>query len=106
MVDDDIQRWTAKRRTALVVSIIKGETSVQEAARKHGITVGEIEKWMELAMAGMENQLRSRPKEEDALKDERIKQLERKVGQMTLDMDILKEAVRPYRPTEGRTSDE
>jgi transposase-like protein len=106
VVDDDIQRWTAKRRTALVVSIIKGETSVQEAARKHGITVDEIEKWMELAMAGMENQLRSRPKEEDALKDERIKQLERKVGQMTLDMDILKEAVRPYRPSEGRTSDE
>jgi len=106
VVEDDIQRWTSKRRTALVVSILKGETSTQEAARKHGLTVGDVEKWVELAMAGMENQLRSRPKEDEALKDERIKQLERKVGQMTLDMDILKEAMRPYRPTEGRTSDE
>ena len=39
----DAQRWTAKRRSALIVSILKGETSVAEAARKHGLTVGEVE---------------------------------------------------------------
>jgi hypothetical protein len=26
---EEVQRWTAKRRVALVVSILKGETSVQ-----------------------------------------------------------------------------
>ena len=40
---DSIQRWTAKRRVALVVTILKGETSVAEAARKHGLTVSEVE---------------------------------------------------------------
>ncbi len=30
-VPDDVQRWTAKRRVALVLSILKGETSVAEA---------------------------------------------------------------------------
>jgi hypothetical protein len=30
---EDIQRWTAKRRAALVLAILRGETSVQEAAR-------------------------------------------------------------------------
>jgi hypothetical protein len=44
---EDIQRWTTKRKVALVVSIIKGETSIQEAARQHGITVAEIEDWKE-----------------------------------------------------------
>jgi len=39
--DDSIQRWTDKRRAALIVSILKGETSVTEAARKHGLTVAE-----------------------------------------------------------------
>jgi hypothetical protein len=34
---EDGKRWTAKRRVALMVSIIKGETSAQEAARKHGL---------------------------------------------------------------------
>jgi len=40
---ESVQRWTAKRRSALVLSILRGETSAQEAARKHGLTVAEIE---------------------------------------------------------------
>ena len=35
---EDIQRWTAKRRAALVMSILRGETTVVEAARKHDLT--------------------------------------------------------------------
>ena len=38
---DELQRWTSKRRAALVLVIIKGETTAQEAARKHGLTVAE-----------------------------------------------------------------
>jgi transposase-like protein len=44
---EDIQRWTAKRRAALVLTILRGETSVQEAARKHDLTVAEVEHWKE-----------------------------------------------------------
>jgi len=40
---EEVQRWTAKRRSALIVSIIGGETSVQEASRKYGFTVAEVE---------------------------------------------------------------
>ncbi len=35
-VPDEVQRWTAKRKAAVVMSIVKGETSAAEAARKHG----------------------------------------------------------------------
>jgi hypothetical protein len=49
---EEAQRWTAKRRTALVVSIIKGDASPQEAARKHGLTVAEVEEWKERLLAG------------------------------------------------------
>ncbi|UVT18583.1 MAG: hypothetical protein H8K03_12180 [Nitrospira sp.] len=40
---EPIERWTAKRRVALVVSILKGEISVAEAARMHGLMVAEVE---------------------------------------------------------------
>ena len=83
--DESVQRWTAKRRSALVMSILKGETSTQEAARKHGLTVAEIESWKERFLLGAENALRSRPKDEEALKDEEIKKLQRKLGEMVLD---------------------
>lgn len=103
---EEVQRWTAKRRAALVTSLIRGETSVQEAARKHGLTVAEIESWKERALAAMENALRSRPKDEEALKDEQIKKLKQKVGELVLESDVLKEAVKPYLPFDRGTSDE
>src|SRR5665811_1608782 len=89
---EEVQRWTAKRRSALIVSIIRGETSVQEAARKYGLTVAEVEDWREKFLSGAENALRSRPIDEEAQKDEQIKKLKQKVGELVLDMDILKEA--------------
>jgi transposase-like protein len=102
---DAPQRWTAKRRVVLVVSILKGETSAQAAARKHGLTVAEIEEWRERFLLGAENALRARPKDEEALKDEHIKKLKQKIGELVLDPDILKEATKD-RPFPPRTSDE
>ena len=96
--EQDAQRWTAKRKGALVLSILKGETSIQEAARAHGLTMAEIEDWKDKFLFGAENALRSRPRDEEALKDEQIKRLKQKVGELVLDMDILKEAnkLRPF----------
>ena len=99
-VPDEVQRWTAKRKAAVVVSIVKGETSAAEAARKHGLTAAEIERWKEQFFAAGENALRARPKDEEAAKDEQIAKLQRKVGELVLDIDILKEANkgRPFGP--------
>jgi hypothetical protein len=49
---EPIERWTANRRVALVVSIVKGETSVEE-----------VEDWRENFLLGAEDALRSRAKE-------------------------------------------
>jgi transposase-like protein len=104
-IPEDLQRWTAKRRAALIVSILKGETSVAEAARKHGLKVFEVEDWKDRALLAMENSLRSRPRDDEALKDEQINRLTRKVGELVLDLDILKTAER-LRPTIPTTSEE
>lgn len=101
---EPIERWTAKRRVALVVSILKGETSVAEAARQHGLTVAEIEDWREKFLLSAENALRSRPKDDEALKDEQIKKLKQKIGDLVLDNDLLREALKPY-PLDRKTSD-
>ncbi len=99
-VPDEVQRWTAKRKTAVVLAIVKGETSAAEAARRHGLTVAEVERWKQQFFAAGENALRARPKDEEAVKDEQIERLKRKVGELVLDIDILKEANkgRPFEP--------
>jgi transposase-like protein len=104
-IPEDLQRWTAKRRVALVTSILKGETSVQEAARKHGLTVAEIEDWRDRFLLAAENALRARPKDEEALKDEQIRKLKQKVGELVLENDVLREATKD-RPFVPKTSDE
>jgi len=106
MVEDSAespQRWTAKRRATLVLSILKGETSAQAAARKHG--QAEVEEWRDRFLLGAENALRARPKDEEALKDEQIKKLKEKVGELVLDLDVLREASND-RPFPAKTSDE
>jgi transposase-like protein len=90
---------------ALVTSILKGETSVQEAARKHGLTVAEIEDWRDRFLLAAENALRARPKDDEALKDEQIRKLKQKVGKLVLENDVLREATKD-RPFVPKTSDE
>jgi transposase-like protein len=103
--NENAQRWTTKRKTALVLSILKGDISSQEAARQNGLTVAEIEEWKDRFILGAENALRTRPKDDEALKDEQIKKLERKVGQLVMDIDILK-AAQKIRPTTPGSSEE
>ena len=98
---DDIQRWTTKRKAALVLSIIKGEMSIQQAARQHGITVAELEDWKERFLLAAENALRARPKDEEALREEQIKKLKQKIGDLVMDIDILREAAKRHPPMPG-----
>ena len=102
---EEVQRWTAKRRAALVLSILRGETTAQEAARKHSITVGEVEDWKDRFLNGAENSLRTRPRDDVAERDEHIKKLQRKVGELVLDIDIMKEAMKGH-PFAPKTFDE
>lgn len=102
---EEVQRWTAKRRAALVVSLLKGETLVAEAARRHGLKVAEVEDWRERFLPGAENALRARPKEDEALREEEVNRLKRKVGELTIDLDIMREAAK-LRPTTPGTFSE
>ncbi|WP_088165795.1 transposase [Delftia sp. K82] len=45
--DEEIKRWTAKRKSALVMDIIQGKTMVAEASRTHDLMPSEIENWVD-----------------------------------------------------------
>ena len=60
--EPDIKRWTAKRKTALVLDIIQGKTTVSEASRTYDLNHSEVEQWVDDGKRGMENALRSKPR--------------------------------------------
>jgi transposase-like protein len=59
-VKETVERWTAKRHAALGLRILKGETSVAEAARQHGLTVAAVEGWQVQFLHAAENGLGNR----------------------------------------------
>ena len=79
-----------------MLRVLTGETSVAEAARQHGLTVAEVDGWREQFLRSAENGLRRRPKDEEAVKDEQIKTLKPKIGDLVVENDVLREALKPY----------
>ena len=61
--ESEIKRWTAKRKTQVVLDILKGKTTVAEVARQHDLTPAEIERWVDEGISGMENNFRARPRD-------------------------------------------
>ncbi|WP_216643671.1 hypothetical protein [Spiribacter salilacus] len=39
-----VKRWTAKRKSALIIDIFKGKTTPVAVARQHDLTVAEVER--------------------------------------------------------------
>ncbi|EIF64412.1 Transposase, partial [Burkholderia pseudomallei 1258a] len=62
-MDEDIKRWTAKRKSALVLDVIQGKTTVAEASRAYDLSPSEIENWVDDGKRGMENALRANPQD-------------------------------------------
>ena len=93
---EEIKRWTAKRRTTLVLQLLRGETTIAEAAREHGLKPSDIEHWRDTFLAAGENDLKTRPKEEMERKDAEIRKLRQKVGELIMDVDIYKEVPRRF----------
>lgn len=46
-LEDVVKRWTAKRKSALVIEIIQGKTTVAEASRSYDLSLSEIEGWVD-----------------------------------------------------------
>ena len=90
---------------ALVLEIVRGDTTSAEAARKHGLTVAEIEDWRDRFLSGAGNALKSKPLDDEALREAEVKKLKQKIGELVMDIDIIKEAAKPYMPNpSGRQS--
>lgn len=47
VMEEEIKRWTARRKSALVLEIIQGKTTVAEASRQFDLAPSEIESWVD-----------------------------------------------------------
>lgn len=73
---DEVKRWTAKRKSALVLQIIQGKITVAEANRAYDLAPSTVEAWGDDAKRGMENALRANPLDVREQYERQIKELQ------------------------------
>ncbi|WP_147694236.1 DUF1153 domain-containing protein [Vogesella mureinivorans] len=89
-MEDDIKRWTAKRKAALVMEIIQGKSTVAEASRAFDLPPSEIETWVDEAKRGMENALRAKPMDIREQYEKQLKELQEAYGEAMLELRARK----------------
>lgn len=90
VMEEEIKRWTARRKAALVLEIIQGKTTVAEASRQFDLTPSEIEEWLEQGKAGMENALRAKPEDVREQYEGQLKALQEAYGEAMLELRARK----------------
>ena len=89
-MNEDVKRWTSKRKSSLVIQILKGQTSISEASRHYGLSPSELKCWIDDAEKGMENALRSVPKDVRKQYEHKITELTAAYGEAMLENKALK----------------
>jgi len=90
LMEDEIKRWTARRKSALVLEIIQGKTTVAEASRTHDLPPSELEKWIDDGKRGMENALRANPQDVREQYEKQLKDLQEAYGEAMLELRARK----------------
>ena len=86
VMEEEIKRWTARRKSALVLEIIQGKTTVAQASRQFDLTPSEIENWVEDGKRGMENALRAKPEDVREQYERQLKDLQEAYGEAMLEL--------------------
>lgn len=87
---EEVKRWTAKRKSALVLEIIQGKTTVAEASRTHDLLPCEVENWVDEGKRGMENALRAKPEDVREQYERQLRQLQEAYGEAMLELRARK----------------
>ncbi|MGH7433215.1 MAG: transposase [Candidatus Methylomirabilales bacterium] len=84
-----VNRWTPTRKAAVIVELLRGGDAV-ELARRHGLSQAQLFAWRDRFLEGGRAALKTRRGQGELERDRRVRELERKVGQLTVENEVLK----------------
>ena len=89
-VMEEIKPCTARRKSALVLELIQGKTTVAAASRQFDLSPVEIEGWVDASRRGMENALRVKPEHVSEQYKRQLKNLQEAYGEAMLEIRARK----------------
>jgi predicted RNase H-like nuclease (RuvC/YqgF family) len=85
----DKGRWSSRRKTEVVLRLLRGET-IDALSRELGVTTGRLAEWRDEALAAMQAGLQSR---EPDHRDGFIHDLKAKVGDQAMQIELLQRKI-------------
>jgi transposase-like protein len=83
-------RWSAKRKADAVIRLLRGE-GLDELSRELRVEAHRLAAWRDEFVAGGVEGLKAQPLAPD---DRRLRDAERKIGELTMENEILRAAAR------------
>ena len=81
--------WDARRRAALIRSILQRESDISEAAARHGLHTAEVERWQQRFLEGAEQALDPSLPEDQSFGDY-LRDLHARLGTLVMEIEGLK----------------
>jgi transposase-like protein len=88
-------RFSSHRKTQTVLRLLRGE-DLELVSRGLGVTAATLSGWRDDFLAGGQAALKSRPADD---RDDEIARLRAKVGELTMDNELLLQRCRADRPS-------
>jgi len=85
------RRWTAARKLEAVMCVLRGQ-SLDTVSRKYGVSLHELSSWRDKVLSGAESALKT--KETNEPQDTEKKALLSKIGEITMDCELLREKIK------------
>ena len=82
--------FTPQFKAQVVLEVLSGQRSASEAARQHKLKPELIARWKDIALEGLESLFQGGYQR--GQDQERIAELERMVGRLTLELEVAKKA--------------
>lgn len=89
-----IERWTANGKREIVLEVLKGQKTIVDVAREHDLKQSEIQQWMETFISFGTEALKTHPRSIEAVYQKELKRHREKIGELVLQIDVLKKAER------------
>jgi hypothetical protein len=96
----EVKRWSAGRKKQVVLRLLRGE-SVDAISRELAVPIFRLEEWRDRALAGIDVGLKER--ENDPV-EKQLGDANRRIGELVMEVEILRKERQAKRPLVGRMS--
>jgi len=96
----EVKRWSAGRKKQVVLRLLRGE-SVDALSRELAMPIYRLEEWRDRALAGIDVGLKER--ENDPV-EKQLDDANRRIGELVMEVEILRKERQAKRPLVGRRS--